>query len=527
MTPRYSIVGLAGLLVIAAACGRSGGPRPRASTPAVADTLAERLARDSTNRAREDSIKAAEAAPVTAPAGPVPVVPLKDRTAPALERRCLLDLTNTPATRGQRFVDPTTKKAFTYTGGGIVGRCRGQNITITADSAESYEVNNLHILIGNVRYRETKYAIDAKRVTYFRAEERLLFQDSVHVVLREDAATLDGPQIEYYRPVRGLRDRERVIATQRPLLTYIEKDSVGRDQPPVTILANTIVSEGDSTFSAFGAVRLERTDLLATGDSALLDGARRFSRLMKGPVVESRGEQPFTLKGRVIEMFGAARQIDRVVALDSASAVSKAFTVVSDTLDLRITDRKLNRAFAFGPTGAHVTTPERDIIADSLDIIMPDQRIRELRAIGKAFAESDADSTHVRSEERDWIRGDTLIAQFDSIARADTSQPPLRELFASGDASAFYQVAADTANRSRPGINYVTGRLIRLAFDSGQVKTVTVTDQASGVYLMPAAADSAARRPGATRTPGAPAAAPATRRPPDARPRRSRTQERP
>jgi hypothetical protein len=27
-----------------------------------------------------------------------------------------------------------------------------------------------------VKYRETKYAIDADRVTYFRAEERLLFR---------------------------------------------------------------------------------------------------------------------------------------------------------------------------------------------------------------------------------------------------------------------------------------------------------------------------------------------------------------
>lgn len=432
----------------------------------------------------------------------------------------MLDLPNTPSTRAQYIVDPTTKKAFTVSGGGIVGHCRGQDITITADSAESYEVNDLHILIGNVHYRETRYTIDAQRVTYFRAEERLLFEENVHAVMTKDAATLDGPRLEYFRPVRGLRDRASIVATQRPRLTYVEKDSTGKDEPPIVVLGNTILGEGDSTFFATGDVRLERTDVVATGDSAMLDGARRFSRLMKGPVVESKGSQPFTLKGRVIEMYGAARHVDRIVSIDSANAVSKEFTVTSDTIDLRIADTKLNRAFAFGPSGARATTKDRDIVADSLDIVMPGQRIRELRAIGKAFAESDPDTVRIRSDERDWIRGDTLIARFDSVAAADTTQPPIRDLFASGDASAYYQMAADSLNRSRPGINYVTGRLIRLVFKDGEVETVTVTDQASGVYLAPLPADSV-RRPGVARPPGA--APPGTRRPPQpsSRPRQS------
>jgi hypothetical protein len=516
MTPRISLFLLGTVIAMAGAC-RSGGPRPRAATPPIPDSLAQRLRQDSVVGAREDSIRAAAEPPVTPPAAPAPELAPRTSSPPEPERRCILDLPNTPDTRFGRFVDQATGKAFNYFGGGIVGNCRGQNIHITADSAESYEISDLHILIGNVKYREDKYAIDAKRVTYFRAEERLLFQDSVHAVMTEDNATLDGPQLEYFRAVSGLRDRQRVIATHRPKLTYIEKDSAGRDEPPVTVLGNLIIGEGDSTFFASGDVRIERTDVLATGDSAMLDGGRRFSRLMKGPVVESKSDQPFTLKGRVIEMYGEARQLDRVVALDSASAVNKDLNVVSDTIDLRVADRKLNRAFAFGSMGARATTPERDIIADSLDIIMPGQQIQELHAIGKAFAESDPDTVKVISNERDWIRGDTLIARFDSIAPNDTTQPPIRDLFASGEASAYYQVAADSVNRSRPGINYVKGRVIRLTFKDREVETVTVTDQASGVYLAPLPADSV-RPPGPTRPP--PAAG--VRRPPRREPREER-----
>lgn len=518
MKPRFALTLIAGAVVMAGAC-RSGGSRPRATVPPVADSVAERLARDSIAKAREDSIAAVSEQPVTTPVAPVTELPPKTPAPPEPERRCTLDLTNRDETHVFIVTDPVTGKRFTYLAGGIVGNCRGQNIHITADSAESYETNDLHILIGNVKYREAKYAIDAKRVTYFKAEERLLFQDSVHAVLTEDAATLDGPQLEYFRPVRGVRDRQRVVATQRPRLTYIEKDSAGRDQPPVVVLGNTIIGEGDSTFVAIGDVRLERTDVLATGDSALLDGARKFSRLMKKPVVESKGEKPFTLKGRVIEMYGAARQLDRVVSLDSASAVSKEFNVVSDTIDLRIANRQLNRAFAFGPSGARATTPDRDIIADSLDIVMPNQQIRELRAVGKAFAESDPDTIKVKSAERDWIRGDTLIARFDSLAPADTTQPPIRELYAAGQASAYYQIPADSGDRAKPGINYVTGRVIRLTFKDKEVDAVTVTDQASGVYLAPLSADSAARRPPPTRPP---ATVPPPRRPPGQQPARPR-----
>ena len=518
MNPRLALPLLAMSLVMAGAC-RSGGPRPRA-TPAAAtadapvDTAAARAQSDSAVKAREDSIKAALQAPITTPVDSIPEVPSKIVTAPAPERRCILDLTNTGETgptRGGLFVDPATNKRFTYLGGGIAGNCRGQDIHITADSAESYEGTDLHILIGNVKYREAKYTIDSKRATYYKAEERLVFQDSVRATLTKDAATLEGPNLEYLRAVQGIRARQRVVATQRPRLTYIEKDSLGKELPPVIMLANTIIGEGDSTFFGVGDVRIERTDVLATGDSAMMDGARKFSRLMKGPVVESKGKEPFTLKGRVIDMYGESRELDRVVAVDSASAVSKDFNVVSDTIDLRLEDRQLNRAFAFGPSGGRATTPERDIIADSLDIIMPGQKIRELRAVGKAFAESDPDTVKIKSVERDWIRGDTLIALFDSLAPADTSQPDVRELFASGQASAYYQVEGDSANRSKPGINYVTGRIIRLVFKEKEVETVTVTDQVSGVYLAPLPADSAARR---QPPPGARPPDTTTRRPP-------------
>jgi lipopolysaccharide export system protein LptA len=470
-------------ILLVTACGRSGrvpetGPLP---PPAPADTQAARILQEQ----REDSVRrAAETAPTVAVPEPA-IKPRPDSTLPPQERRCILDLTNTDDTRVQYLVDPGTGRRFTYLGGGVRGRCRNQDITIEADSAESYEGSDLHLLIGRVRYREPRYAIDSDRATYFRAEERILFERNVHVKLSQQQATMDGPHLEYFRPIEGVRPQARMVARQRPRLTYIERDSAGVEQPPAHVDANTIVADGDSTFHASGQVRLERTDILATSDSATLDASGQFARLLVGPVIRSTGEKPFTLTGRVVNLHGTEREVNRVVAIDSGRAVSDDFTLTADTIDLRMETNRLQRAFAFGNTGAYAITPGRDVIADSMDIIMPGQRIRELRAIGKAYAESDPDSLRIVSDERDWIRGDTLIALFDSAAAGDTTQPRLLELFASGEASAYYQIAPDSGDRSRPGVNYVTGRVLRLEFADGEVESVTVTDQVSGVYLAP------------------------------------------
>ncbi|HSA55971.1 MAG TPA: LptA/OstA family protein [Gemmatimonadaceae bacterium] len=469
----------------------AGAPAPGAAVPG--DTAAARVERE---RAIADSLKragdtTAARAPDTSVAAPTEPAAAPVETAST--ERCILDLQNLPGTQALVITDPVSRRRVTVISGGIRGRCRNQDITIEGDSAESYEQNGLHILIGNVHYREPRVAIDADRATYYQREERLLLEQRVHAEMQTSPATIDGPRVEYYRAVEGIRDRARVIAYGRPRLTYVEKDSTGKELPPVVLDADVITGEGDSTFVADGNVELVRQDLLATGDSAVFDGTRNFARLMVKPVIESTGERPYTLRGRVIDLFGAARTIDRVVAIDSGEATSQDLTLTADTIDLRVAQNRLERAFAFGTTGAHARTPQRDVIADSLDVLMPDQRVRELRAIGKAYAESDPDSTKIRSDERDWLRGDTVLAFFDSLAAADTaSQPDIRELMASGQASAFYQVASERGDVGCPGINYVRGRVIRLFFADGEVNRVSVVDSASGVYLEPAA-DTAAR----------------------------------
>ena len=498
------------LLLTTAGCLRVGRRSVAARPPAGP---AQALPPDSIPPIRIDTVSSRAAGTPAESAFVAPKTPGRPAERPA--ERCVMDV---DGDRSQFIKDPISLKYTSYFGGGVVGHCRTQDITITADSAEFYDQNQLYFLLGHVKYREKRVNLDADKLTYFRGEERILAEGNVVAVMR-DSSTMTGPRAEYFRAVRGVRPGQRLVATLRPTLKLYEADSLGKRRgEPVVLVADNINGEGDSLFVAWGTVELDRSDILARGDSAVLDNARQYSRLLKRPYIESKGKETekFTLRGRVIDMFARNKQVERVLAMDSAIAVNQDLTIASDTIDLRVKANQLQRAYAFGPGAASAISKERTILADSLDIRMPLQKLQELYAVRNAYAESDVDSTKIKSLERDWLRGDTIVARFDSVPSADTtSRPRIRDLLASGGASSYYQVPANSG-ASKAGVNYVRGRQIVVDFKSQEVQTVTVVDSASGVYLE-AAPDSvekkgpAPRRRTNTRPPTT-----AVRRPPNA-----------
>jgi hypothetical protein len=290
--------------------------------------------------------------------------------------------------------------------------------------------------------------------------------------------------------------------------------------------------DGDSLVYASGRVVVTRPDLVATSDSLALDRAAERARFIGNPVMRGSGERSFTLTGSVIDIYSRERRLERVLSRVTAKVVSDDITLSADTIDLRIRDDMLERAFAFGTTRARAISPAQDMTADSIEILMPGQHVREVRAIGQALAQSDPDSMRITSTERDWIRGDTVIAVFDSIPAADTTtKPRIRELRSIVEARSFYQIPPDDSASRCPKINYSRGDRITVAFDSQSVSSVLVTAMrdsvvADGVYLecqttagadRPGAGAIAPPRPG-QQVPAPPPGSAGTRPPPLARP---------
>lgn len=428
-------------------------------------------------------------------------------SAQAPARQCLLQYESSSATSNTRTNAvrlPNGQYNF-FQGGGVTYHCEGQDNTLIADSAEYYGDQRVLYLIGDVHYTEPRAKVDSDRMTYYQLEDRLRAEGNVHV-RTNTGTTIDGPVIDYYRATTA-RPLARTVATGRPRMAVVQRQSGASPPEPVDIVANSLVAEGDNLVYASGNVLVTRPDLIAKGDSAFLDGQREFARLMRAPSVESRKGRKFTLTGGTIDLFSRNRLLERVLATPSGHVLSDDLELLADSVDLRVRDNQLQRVIAWGRRSrAQALSPDRRVVADSIDAQMPGQRLREVRAIGGAYANSVPDTTRIISTERDWMRGNEVIAEFDSIPPTDTtSRPQAKRIVATGDASSFYQLTPSGTARGAPNLNYVRGRIITVLFADKAVASVNVTDQASGVYLEPAAEGaSASASPGAPR-PGRPA----------------------
>jgi hypothetical protein len=408
----------------------------------------------------------------------------------------------------------------TFTGGGVLVRCPAKRITLRADSLESYGAERRIFLVGNVDYNEPRLKLTSDQLTYFVPDERVLAVGRVNATL-PSGSRLVGPQAEYRRAAPRIRTVSEMTAIGRPSVTLVEgpnarRDStaarrdtatVRRDTTPTVVTANTLFVRGDSLIYGSGQVDIRRPDLTATSDSVFLDSGREFMRLLRSPRIESKRDRPYRLSGQVIDVHSRNRQLERVVAKGSGSAVSEDMTLTADTIELRVAADLLQHAVAWGRTGARAVSPTQTITADSITAVMPSQRVRTVTASRRAYAEAQPDTARVRTTEKDWLRGDTIVARFDTTAAApkDTArQPEIKQLVARGNAQSLYHMAPSDSAARAPAINYVTGEVITVAFDSQRVARVTVAGQRTGVYLEPSDTASAAPRPAGRGTaPGA------------------------
>ena len=414
--------------------------------------------------------------------------------------RCTMEQLPNTRTSG---VQLPSKEYNTFIGGGLVVRCPSRGITLKADSAELYGDEKRDFLVGHVSYDEPRLNLTSDFLTYYTAEERILAAGNVNGRL-PSGSTLKGPQVDYRRVAPRIRTRAQTLATGRPTVMIIQKDSTGKAQPPIEVVANTIYMDGDSLIYGSGRVQITRPEIAATSDSAFINTGTETMQLMRSPIVNGTKSRPFQLVGERIDLFSKDRKLQRVVSAAKARATSQDLTLRADTIDLRITADLLERAYAWGTSRANADSPTQNMIADSLDVHMPGQRVREVRALHKAFAQGRADST-IHADTTNWIRGDTIVAFFDTLPPVDTSKgPEIRKLVSTLNAQAFYNLAPSDTSLHRPAINYVKGRRITINFDEQKVANITVDDKVAGIYIEPSNDTTRTRtntRPGTSRTP--------------------------
>jgi len=406
-------------------------------------------------------------------------------------------------TRVRTVVDAVGSRS-TYIGGGVDATCEGQGNRLLADSADHFADRGLLILYHNVKYTEEGMAIDSDRMFYHTMEDRLIAEGNVRG-LTASGTRFRGPRMEYFRAKPGVRESPSWIAVGRPSVRMSPVDAGGTpgvDADSTDLTADRIYSENDSLVWASGSVVIERADMRATSDSATMDNGTEFARLLRDPKIVGLGERPFTLTGVVIDAWSRNRELQRVLAAGEGRAVNDSLTLTGDTIDLRFERQQIHRAFSWGGR-ARADGPDQEMESDSMDIRMPGQRLERVHAVGRAVAFSRVDSTSIVSLERDWIAGDTLVAEFESLPdlNGGGERTQMREVVATGSARSFYQLAPSGGERGMPSLSYNRGRAISVRFEQGEMSMVTVSEQASGLYLepvpdiLPASATSTRSRP--------------------------------
>jgi lipopolysaccharide export system protein LptA len=396
---------------------------------------------------------------------------------------CVLVIDSLPNSTLWQLRDENSGLYTSWWGGGFRARCRGTTMVLSADSAEYSGAAKLLTLVGHARYAEEGTTLTADFIRYFEFDTRVEAQGNVR--LRTDNnTTLTALQMIHLRDIPNVR-QSSTLALGRPRAVLRDSASTP-DSLVTTIDADRLYAWGDSLVYGGGNVIIKRADLTASADSTEANANTEFLRLFLGdPRIETAGERPFVLRGRILDVFAKDRSVSRLFAKGAASVVSDSLTLDSDTLDIGIAAGEVERVRAWGASRAHAVAAGRDIRADSIDLRIPGQRLQELMAIGRARVETPAD-TSITTTESDWIEGDTVRALFDSTAKVDSgAQPPLLSLESRGSARTFYQLAPSDPRETLPSINYVTGRRIDVAFLKGEVNLVHVTDQARGIFLEP------------------------------------------
>ena len=244
----------------------------------------------------------------------------------------------------------------TFFGGDVVMRCPNRQLTLRSDSLEAYGDEGRVFAIGNVHYSEPRLDVDSDFLTYFQSDERIVANGNVNARL-PSGSTMVGPHAEYFRSVPNTRPIPRLVASGRPTITLVQRDSMGKPAPPMTVLANRVTMEGDSLVYAGGQVVVSREEVTARGDSMALDSEREVVVMLRDPMIEGKRGRPFTLAGDVIEMRARQRELERVLAKGRARATSQDLTLTSDTIDLRVADDLLQRAISWGPSRANAFSP--------------------------------------------------------------------------------------------------------------------------------------------------------------------------
>jgi hypothetical protein len=400
---------------------------------------------------------------------------------------CRFQLEHTGGLGTQSIVGADTNY---YAGGGVVLVCADSSARISSDSVALFGrgANTLVQFIGSVRYTDSVTVQTADRGTYYRKGDRWEARGRVHTENQKDQSTIDGPSLDYFRSLPGVRDTLELYAVGRPTIRSFTTDSAGNRGEPYVIVADRVRMKGNDRTWAAGTVNIDRSDFLARSDSLFLDsGAGNEGVLIGSPLMKGLGKDSFQLTGRKIHLDLVHQEVTYVKALGDGHAVSAQLDLVADTIGLDLEKQKLEQTIAWGDSiRPHGLTTDYEIRGDSVAFDTPGQQLREVRSFHRAWVGGKVDSV---TKERDWMSGDSVVASFVTSDSAGLPRTTLGRLEARGTARSYYRLANKKTPQGLPSIDYTRGDRITVVMKTGALRgvdQVQIHGNVDGVHIEPA-----------------------------------------
>ncbi len=349
--------------------------------------------------------------------------------------------------------------------------------TMEADSAIKRDGPRQVELLGAVVYEDSIRTLNSERLLYFQLSDFIIAEEDVELVRLTDRSTLLGPRVEFLRAVSGVD--AVTTAPGRPTVTFYPTNTESPE--PFTVESEMAIFAGEDEARFYGDAFINRSDLSARADSALLTRADGLGVLWGEPWIEAEGVR---LEGDSIQFVSQNQELEEIHAVGDGYASGERFEVAAEVIDIDLANREVERLQAHGEGVSRAVSGSHELLGDSIHFVMYGSQIDTAYAIGGAVAvQSDsswavpaapepadstaADSTAVDSTAAELAAPDSTAAgptARDSTAAAaaqDTAAAPARDTTAApADTAA---APADTA-ASPPADTAAT-----LAADSAQV----------------------------------------------------------
>ncbi len=265
----------------------------------------------------------------------------------------------------------------THLSGRYLWTCGGARME--ADSAIKRDGPRQVELLGGVVYEDSIRMLNAERLLYFQRSDFIIAEENVELVRLTDASTLTGPRVEFLRAVSGVD--AVTTAPGRPAVTFYPANTESPE--PFEIQSDFAIFAGEDEARFYGDAVIDRSDLRARGDSALLTRTNGLGVLWGESWIEAEG---IRLEGDSIRFLSQNQELEEIHAIGNGYASGERFEVEADLIDIDLQNREVEDVQAHGEGASRALSGNHQLHGDSIHFVMYGSQIDTAYAIGGAIA---------------------------------------------------------------------------------------------------------------------------------------------